>query len=89
MPSYLMLIDGMVEALPDNERLLITATQAYSSYASAFVEEEDKEYAIALYTKARDYAFRALTQIGFKNPISKKIFLTYSGRLPAGGAGSA
>jgi tetratricopeptide (TPR) repeat protein len=71
MPSYLMLIDGMVEALPDNERLLITATQAYSSYASAFVEEEDKEYAIALYTKARDYAFRALTQIGFKNPISR------------------
>ncbi|MBT8363817.1 MAG: TRAP transporter TatT component family protein, partial [Deltaproteobacteria bacterium] len=28
MPSYLMLIDGMVEAVPDNERLLISAAQS-------------------------------------------------------------
>jgi tetratricopeptide (TPR) repeat protein len=27
MPSYLMLIDGMVQALPDNERLLISAKE--------------------------------------------------------------
>ena len=32
MPAYLMLIDGMVEAVPDNERLLITAAQAYASF---------------------------------------------------------
>jgi tetratricopeptide (TPR) repeat protein len=71
MPSYLMLIDGMVEALPNNARLLITAAQSYSSYASAFVLEEDRDYALSLYARARDYALRALDQIGFKNPRSR------------------
>jgi hypothetical protein len=71
MPSYLMLIDGLVEALPQNERLLITAAQAYASYASAFVEEENKEYARGLYARAKNYAFRALAQIGFENPVSR------------------
>jgi len=71
MPSYLMLIDGMVEALPDNKKLLITAAQSYASYASAFIEDEDKVYAIALYAKAKTYAIRALEQNGFKNPLSR------------------
>lgn len=71
MPSYLMLIDGMVEALPNNDRLLITAAQSYASYASAFVQDEDKEYAASLYARARDYALRALDQIGFRNPGSR------------------
>ena len=34
MPAYLMLIDGMIEAWPGNDRLLIAAAQGYSSYAS-------------------------------------------------------
>ena len=71
MPSYLMLIDGMVEALPDNKKLLITAAQSYASYASAFIEDEDKAYAIALYAKAKTYALRSLEQNGFKNPLSR------------------
>ena len=72
MPAYLMLIGGMVEAVPDNERLLITAAQAYASFASAFVQEEDQEYARALYAKARNYALSALQQIGFKNPVASE-----------------
>ncbi len=71
MPSYLMLIDGMVEALPDNKQLLITAAQSYASYASAFIQDEDKAYAITLYAKAKTYALRALEQNGFKNPLSR------------------
>jgi len=71
MPSYLMLIDGMVEALPDNKRLLISAAQFYTSYASAFIQDEDKVYATALYAKAREYALRALEQNGFKNPATR------------------
>ena len=71
MPSYLMLIDGMVEAVPDNERLLISAAQSYASFASAFIQDEDKDYARALYARAKDYALRALVQIGLKNPVSK------------------
>ena len=70
MPSYLMLIDGMVEAVPDNERLLISAAQGYASFASAFIQDEDKDYARVLYTRAKDYALRALEQIGIKDPLS-------------------
>jgi tetratricopeptide (TPR) repeat protein len=68
MPAYLMLIDGMVEAVPNNARLLITAAQAYASFASAFVEDEDKDYARALYQKAKKYALLALELRGVKNP---------------------
>ncbi len=71
MPAYLMLVDGMVEAVPNNARLLITAAQAYSSFAAAFVEETDKDYASALYAKAKKYALRALEVRGLINPVSK------------------
>jgi hypothetical protein len=49
MPAYLMLMDGMIEAWPNNDKLLITAANAYSSYASIFVEDEDQEYAKILF----------------------------------------
>jgi hypothetical protein len=68
MPAYLMLMDGMVEAVPDNSRLLLAASQSYASYASAFVESHDRDYARALYGRARDYAFRALEKRGLPNP---------------------
>ncbi len=70
MPAYLMLIDGMVEAVPDNKRLLISAAQAYASFASAFILDEDKEYARVLYARAKDYGLRALRQIGMIDPVS-------------------
>ena len=71
MPSYLMLIDGMVEALPDNKRLLISAAQLYAAYASAFIQDEDKEYAATLYARARGYALSALVQNGFNDPATR------------------
>ena len=67
----MMLIDGMVESLPDNKRLLISAAQLYASYASAFIQEEDKPYATALYARAKEYALRALEQTGFRNPATR------------------
>jgi hypothetical protein len=70
MPSYLMLIDGMVEAVPGNKQLLINAAQAYASFASAFIEAEDRDYARTLYARARDYALRALEQVGVEAPAS-------------------
>lgn len=81
MPAYLMLIDGMVEALPDNKRLLINAAQLYAAYASAFIQDEDKAYARTLFARARDYALRALEQNGFKNPSSGS-FDDFETRLP-------
>ncbi len=43
MPAYLLLMDGMVEAWPGNDRLLIAAAQGYSSYASASWADQEKE----------------------------------------------
>ena len=81
MPAYLMLIDGMVEALPDNKHLLINAAQLYAAYASAFIQDEDQAYARTLFARARDYALRALEQNGFKNP-STGPFDDFEARLP-------
>ena len=69
MPAYLMLIDGMIQAWPDNDRLLIAGAQSYSSFASLFVEDQDKEYANLLYLKGRQYALRSLERRGFKDPL--------------------
>ena len=71
MPAYLMLMDGMVEALPDNDRLLISAAQGYATFAGAFIESQDKAYANVLYGRAKDYALRALEQRGIKDPASQ------------------
>jgi tetratricopeptide (TPR) repeat protein len=69
MPAYLMLMDGMIEAWPKNEQLLIAAAQTYSSYASIFVEDQDKEYAKLLFGRARDYALRSLERRGLEEPL--------------------
>jgi len=71
MPAYLMLIDGMIQAWPDNDRLLIAGAQSYSSFASLFVEDQDKEYANLLYERGRQYALRSLERRGFKDPLQR------------------
>lgn len=71
MPAYLLLMDGMLQAVPDNERLLIAAAQGYSSFASAFMGEEDREYAKALAAKAKDYALRALESKGIRGNLDE------------------
>jgi hypothetical protein len=71
MPAYLMLMDGMIEAWPDNEELLIAACQGYSSFASLFVEDQDKGYARLLFTKGRQYGLRSLEIRGFKEPLQR------------------
>ena len=71
MPAYLMLMDGMIETWPDNEQLLIAAAQGYSSFASVFVEDQDKEYAKLLFAKGRQYALRSLELRGFKEPLQR------------------
>jgi hypothetical protein len=71
MPAYLMLIDGMIQAWPDNDRLLMAGAQSYSSFASLFVEEHNKEYANSLYTRGKHYALRSLEMRGFKEPLQR------------------
>jgi hypothetical protein len=71
MPAYLLLMDGMVEAWPNNEKLLIAAAQGYATFAGAFIQDQDKAYAITLYARAKDYALRSLEHRGLKDPVSR------------------
>ncbi len=57
-PAYLLLLDGMLEGDPKNEKLLLTAARLYGAYASIFVTEPDR--ARRLTEKARSYAVRAM-----------------------------
>ncbi len=68
MPAYLMLMDGMIEAWPNNERILLAAAQANSAYASAFLRDDEKAYAVELYSKAMRYALKAFELSAFKKP---------------------
>jgi tetratricopeptide (TPR) repeat protein len=69
MPAYLMLMDGMIEAWPDNEKLLIAAAQTYSSFASISAEDQDQEYAKLLFRRGKDYALRSLERRGLEKPL--------------------
>jgi hypothetical protein len=70
-PAYLMLLDGMVEAWPNNAQLLIAAAQGYSSFASVFVEDQESEYVKSLAGKAKQYALRSLELKGLENPLQR------------------
>jgi fructose-specific component phosphotransferase system IIB-like protein len=61
-PAYLMLVDGLIEAYPNNSELLTAGCQAYTAYASSFVEDTDPDRAAVLYAKAKGYGFRALSK---------------------------
>jgi tetratricopeptide (TPR) repeat protein len=71
MPAYLMLMDGMIQAWPDNDQLLIAGAQSYSSFASLFVEDRDEAYAQVLYARGKEYALRSLEIRGLKNPLQR------------------
>jgi hypothetical protein len=58
MPSYLLMVDGMIEGDPKNEHLLLTGSRLYGAYAGAFVK--DPVRARRLSRTARDYGDRAL-----------------------------
>ncbi len=57
-PAYLLLIDGFIADNPDDERTLLAGARLYSAYATIFAD--DKERAIHMAQKARDYARRAI-----------------------------
>ncbi len=59
IPSYLMLIDGMLRSYPENRDLLLAGAQAYASYASV-LEDDEEERAAYLSEKAKQYALKAL-----------------------------
>ena len=61
-PAYLMLLDGLIEDYPENKDLLIAGCQAYSSNASSFFSDDERDKTETLYCKAKLYGFRALSE---------------------------
>jgi hypothetical protein len=57
-PAYLLMIDGLIEGSPDNTELLLAGTRLYSSYTSAFIDDEDRARRLA--RKSFAYARKAL-----------------------------
>jgi hypothetical protein len=70
MPAFLLLLDGMVESWPGNDRLLLAAAQAYSSYATAFVGADDALFRNVLLLRAKTYALLALEERGISTPLT-------------------
>jgi hypothetical protein len=75
IPSYLLLMDGMVQANPGNQDLLLAGAQAYASYASLLGESESSR-AAQLIQKAKIQALKALELNPlFKGNLDKSIDL--------------
>lgn len=62
MPAALIQLDGMIEASPNNTKLLVRTAEGYNGYSFVFVEGKDNERAKKLYYRAFQYALRALKQ---------------------------
>ncbi len=62
LPGNLKLLEVMLKNDPDNTKLLLLASQGYSSYALAFLEDSDPDRARAFYLRGRDFALRVLRQ---------------------------
>ena len=61
LPSYMVLLDGMLEGNPDDPRLLAAAASMYASYGAVFVDDEQR--ASRLTTRARRYASTAICEV--------------------------
>ena len=57
IPAYLIIVDALIEGSPQNPDLLFTAADLNAAYASAFVEDADRQKALA--SKAIAFANRA------------------------------
>ena len=59
VPTFLVLLEGLIESDPDDDGLLLAAAEGYTAYA-ALVEAEDAPRARRLYRRARDYGWDGL-----------------------------
>ncbi len=91
IPSYLMLIDGMVQSYPNHKDLLLAGAQAYAAYASV-LEEDEQDRAAYLNERAKKYALQALELTPpFKDALGKPldVFQKKTGRDPEKGCPDA
>lgn len=59
-PSYLLLLDSMVEGSPDDPQMLSAAASMYASYGAVFADEPERS--MRLTARAYDYGFRAMCE---------------------------
>ena len=68
--SDLKLLEGMLKSDPENEKLLLLATQGFAAYALGFVEDINPKRAQKLYLRGKDYGLKLLLKKkGFANSI--------------------
>jgi tetratricopeptide (TPR) repeat protein len=60
-PAFLLVLDGLIQGHPESQDLLIGGAQATAAYASAFLIGKHPQRAVIQYTKAKEYAIRALS----------------------------
>lgn len=60
-PSFLLVLDALAEAHPENPAVLYAAADAQLAYATAFVASENPARTKLMYGKARRYSLRALS----------------------------
>jgi hypothetical protein len=58
LPAYMVLVSSMIRSEPDNVELLLSGASLYSSYASAFVDNKQRQRVLAQH--AYDYAGHAV-----------------------------
>lgn len=64
LPANVKFLEVFLKNDPTNERLLRLASEGYSSYALAFLEDTDRQRAREFYERGKNYAFRILRQDG-------------------------
>ena len=58
MPTFLVLVDGMIESSPDSATMLRTGASLYDAYAGVLVPEADRKQQLS--ARSLDYAWRAM-----------------------------
>lgn len=61
-PAFLLMLDALAAAHPDNPAVLIAAADAQMAYATGFVGKDQKERQITMFHKAKTYGQRALAR---------------------------
>lgn len=59
-PAFLLMLDALAEAHPDNPAVLLAAAEAQLAYAVGFVGQEQKERAKTMLLKSKTFGLRAL-----------------------------
>ena len=62
-PSLLLMIDGLLVEDPDNQKLLISGTKAYSSYAILLAQYDEMDKARRCAERGRELAFKLLNSL--------------------------